>query len=985
MRETGELMRTSLQFLFVSGLCLYAAVARADGTICTANVGAPPVVCDLSPTADSPQVTRDQYGVAHITAQTFYGLNFQIGVEDARDRLVQLEFFRRASKGTLAEVFGRQEIQADADTRTSLYTEEERQYFFSTLPCPTQIALQAYADGINSYITRIYRGRMLHVPHEFFNIGALVTLMTPNGLPGGATYRILRLGTENVFKPGPWTVTDSVAVGEMLVAEFGGGGGRQFRQLALRNYLTTLFTRRGDTQAADKAAQIFEDVRWIRDPNAPTTVPKTGAVNPVVTESGTVDTGTPEAYEFGVQGQGTAAADLAVPGSLEVLSPAAISQALADFDRVRDEIARRAKQYGVPRLHGSNSWAVTPTRSTNHQALLWGGPQEGFDTPNVNNEVYARTPELAFGGMKIPGAPAVLIGITDRFAWTTTSGEMDNSTVYVESLDPTRAPSDPQTADSQYYFLLNGSYQQMDRRVEVIHYAGEDGTLAPQYGRARRAPVAYNIFRVNDCDAEHFHGPVVSFDFSDPTHPHAFTVKTAYWKNETSTLEGFAEFDRATNFQEFDAAVAKVVSLHNFMYADYLGNIGYWSAGSKVNFPPGFDDRFPSDGTGSQEWLPNRDGTMYTPFSQLIRSVNPSQGYLVNWNTKPIDQPCVLEGNSHDEHWGEIYRSDRMAFLLAHNTNTSLDDIIAISKDIGTIDDSEDTVRPSAPYLVPFIDEAYANLLMQASPLSDPHTHPLLADALFVLNQWNNLLVDTAQIYPPDGTGHYNPAYSPSLDQAGMSILFQWWYAFKKNLFGGGVAAGDQFVGTVNFSDTSIDGSDYLGETTYNMALHILDGAQSGVPQQYTGDYFGGHRDEIIIESLNAAVEFLQGTGALPRLSYGTCSGNFDTPGFGTSDISLWGWQPLQDWDFDCLGTLTDPTFVRGTLPTHFGTAATQNRSTYMQAVSVSRPPQGVNVLAPGENATIRHRPVGIGRVGPHFGDQADLFRNFQFKPMMLP
>ncbi len=59
MRETGELMRTSLQFLFVSGLCLYAAVARADGTICTANVGAPPVVCDLSPTADSPQVTRD--------------------------------------------------------------------------------------------------------------------------------------------------------------------------------------------------------------------------------------------------------------------------------------------------------------------------------------------------------------------------------------------------------------------------------------------------------------------------------------------------------------------------------------------------------------------------------------------------------------------------------------------------------------------------------------------------------------------------------------------------------------------------------------------------------------------------------------------------------------------------------------------------------------------------------------------------------------
>src|SRR5438309_1770223 len=85
------------------------SVAPAQGDMCTANVGGTRVACDLRPTHDRIIVRHDHYGVPHITAQTFYGLNFQTGFEDARDRLVQLEFFRRASKGTLAEVFGRSE------------------------------------------------------------------------------------------------------------------------------------------------------------------------------------------------------------------------------------------------------------------------------------------------------------------------------------------------------------------------------------------------------------------------------------------------------------------------------------------------------------------------------------------------------------------------------------------------------------------------------------------------------------------------------------------------------------------------------------------------------------------------------------------------------------------------------------------------------------------------------------------------------------
>src|SRR5439155_8478582 len=83
---------------------------------------------------------------------------------------------------------------------------------------------------------------------------------------------------------------------------------------------------------------------------------------------------------------------------------------------------------------GSNAWLVAPARSESGHALLWGGPQEGLDNPNIDWEMYIRSAPMKAGGMMIAGVPGVLIGQTNRFAWTTTSGEIDNSTLYVETL-----------------------------------------------------------------------------------------------------------------------------------------------------------------------------------------------------------------------------------------------------------------------------------------------------------------------------------------------------------------------------------------------------------------------------------------------------------------------------------------------------------------------------------------------------------------------
>jgi hypothetical protein len=169
------------------------------------------------------------------------------------------------------------------------------------------------------------------------------------------------------------------------------------------------------------------------------------------------------------------------------------------------------------------------------------------------------------------------------------------------------------------------------------------------------------------------------------------------------------------------------------------------------------------------------------------------------------------------------------------------------------------------------------------------------------------------------------------------------------------------------------------------MLLHGLRGAQSGVPQHYAGDYFGGNRDRIVVESLNDAITLLSGTGPLPELGFSKCDGSSDAVhGFGTADPTAWKWEPPTDLDFDCLDSFANNLLSVGTKATSFGKAPSENRSTYMQALELAKPIRGQNVIAPGQSGFIKHLAFLSGEADPHMGDQADLFRTFSYKPMVL-
>ncbi len=98
------------------------------------------------------EVIRDPWGVPHIYAQNLDDLFFAQGFVQAQDRLWQMDMYRRAGEGRLAEILGPEAIEHDRSARLLKYrgpwTDEE----FSSYHPEGRRILEAFASGVNAYI-----------------------------------------------------------------------------------------------------------------------------------------------------------------------------------------------------------------------------------------------------------------------------------------------------------------------------------------------------------------------------------------------------------------------------------------------------------------------------------------------------------------------------------------------------------------------------------------------------------------------------------------------------------------------------------------------------------------------------------------------------------------------------------------------------------------------------------------------------------------
>ncbi|MCS6860005.1 MAG: penicillin acylase family protein, partial [Abditibacteriales bacterium] len=586
-------------------------------------------------------IVRDDFGVPHIYAKTERGLFFANGYAIAQDRLFQMEKYRRAAKGTTAEALGASGVDADREVRIQGYTDAERQKQFAALPADAQLMLQAYADGVNAWAQEATeKGR----------------------LPAEMRMAMMFTG----LKWQPWQPTDTLAIIQMMARRFGGGGGGELRNLRL---LEQLKAQHGE----QTAKKIFDDLFFRNDPASPVTVPND--------KKRSTDFGGGLNGLYGSRSKGNRLNPL--PQSFD---SAALDRAIALADwHASMALARRE---GLPTQWGSYGWVVAPKKSASGKAMLVGGPQMGFMTPQIAHEVHLSCPRFNVIGMGFAGVPGVLIGYNDHLAWTTTTAVMDCEDIFVEKLNP----------DNPRQYWHKGKWRDMEHRVEVIKVRGQ-------------ADVRLDVYRT-------VHGPVLEIDEKNHV---AYAKAMTYWNREHENLHAFRVFNRAKSMREFFAGARRLTTAHNFLVATKSGDIGYWFCGRYPLRAPGYDPRLPVPGTGAYEWR----GVM--KFNHLPHSLNPKQGYLCNWNNKP----AMWWDNSDTPVWGAIFRLHRIQQLLEAKPKLTFEDMRDIVEDIGTYDLTVD-------YFKPLILRATGN--WETGKWGDGDSSDLrrLKEAVRYLREWNH-------------------------------------------------------------------------------------------------------------------------------------------------------------------------------------------------------------------------------------------------------
>ncbi len=230
------------------------AEARESLALIAGEVRVPGLSADV-------RVLRDRWGVPHIYASSTGDLFMAQGYVMAQDRLWQMEIWRRANEGRLAEILGPQALERDRRARHFRYRGPLDDREWTSYHPDTRRILTAYAAGVNAFITE----RRENLPIEFKVTGVVPepwtaeTLLLRVAAIGDASAElqlarnVVRLGVEEANRqraPDPW---DDLAVPDGLdlraidetVTTGGRVGGGAIRPAILEPYRAWISERAG--------------------------------------------------------------------------------------------------------------------------------------------------------------------------------------------------------------------------------------------------------------------------------------------------------------------------------------------------------------------------------------------------------------------------------------------------------------------------------------------------------------------------------------------------------------------------------------------------------------------------------------------------------------------------------------------------------------------------------------------------------------------
>ncbi|WP_193570694.1 penicillin acylase family protein [Halorubellus sp. JP-L1] len=648
------------------------------------------------------QVRRDENGVPHVYAPgadsrppVFYGY----GYAAAEDRLFQLEMYRRFYHGTVSEVLGPGATAEDEDgpnwvafdraARLNRSGTDVSEQIETQLDDEHRAVLEAFADGINQYVQTVRGGE------REFHRGFI----------------------ENDFEPEPWDREDVAGVFVASMAYFSG--------FQLETFGASLLESLRSSNDDETAMELFEDIQWGEDPGAPTSgEPQTEGYVPPFTPAGDSDAGgsddggDDDATTAGATARSTPGVRHApsnrMTGGEHRLPADAASAHESQLEHWRT-LASGLDQLGLPIKLGSNALAVQGEQTESGDALLMGGPQMGFSSPSVMHEVGLHGADFDVTGITVAGYPFVMFGHNGDGALTSTAGIDNSLQTFVETI---RAA--PDGADHDWEYDFQGEWLPVESTTETISVKGGED-------------VEQTIRRTR-------HGYVADWQppSADAETGEAVAVTRSYEGLDMNSFKAFYGSQFASDAEEFVERAQVCDYSLNFMWAGADGDVAYVHGGRYPdNESVSWDTRLPADGT---QYELTEDDYLRAVDGEVPFVVNPSTGYVAQWNNKPAP---AWDNGDLSYAWGTDHRVQRIINLVEHRLDAdgavSYDFLKDVVYDIAFVD------LRAIRYKEPLVDA------LSDADLSD--TEQAAADALA---SWN----DFRQGDGEDHLGDYPVGYT---------------------------------------------------------------------------------------------------------------------------------------------------------------------------------------------------------------------------------
>lgn len=162
------------------------------------------------------EIKLDPWGIAHIRAQTSNDLFFAQGWNAARDRLWQIDLWRKRGLGLLSADFGSGYLEQDRASRLFLFRGDMQAEWACYGPDSEAICL-AFSRGINAYVDAVNQGS-LPMPPEFALLGTRPSHWAADDVVRIRSHSLTRNATSEVLRARVMALAGAPAKGAELDA-----------------------------------------------------------------------------------------------------------------------------------------------------------------------------------------------------------------------------------------------------------------------------------------------------------------------------------------------------------------------------------------------------------------------------------------------------------------------------------------------------------------------------------------------------------------------------------------------------------------------------------------------------------------------------------------------------------------------------------------------------------------------------------------------